>query len=185
MTKDDWFVFEAIAQAVAAVGTLLAVGHSLYLARDARRPHIRLAAYLNNAPTSNGGSAQLLIVRATNFGDFPITLDAFGWLIGWYKPHSLADDVANRWPQPRLPQRIDAGFSLEWVFPADQYAALSPALLVAVKYRHPRWKWLAPPDRVRISAVTSMQYSVSARVSREIIDWMRLSAPLIPPEAFK
>ena len=100
-------IANAVGTWVAGIGTLAAVGVSLWLALDARR--VRLKVRVGGYELIRGdGTPRMQFVNfdVTNLADRPVTISAVGWVIGKGKGRRFAhQDVSGMLAD--VPTRLD------------------------------------------------------------------------------
>lgn len=80
-----WTKFGAIAQALGAVGTFLAVVTSLYLAISNGRPRLRLRIGERTIIGDGVEYPRLLMFEVANAGDRPVQIRGLSWETGWLR----------------------------------------------------------------------------------------------------
>ncbi len=77
-----WTKFAAIAQALGALATFLAVVASLHIARGAGKPKLRITVG-ERLIKGGGPDRHLLMFEVANKGGWPVHVGSVGWRTGW------------------------------------------------------------------------------------------------------
>ena len=80
-----WTKVAAISQAVAALGTFIAVGVSLWLATYGRRPKLKLTVGERLIFGGGEDTGRLLMFSVVNASERPVFIRGIGWRTGWLR----------------------------------------------------------------------------------------------------
>ena len=118
--KADWELYNSFSNWLSAIGTLVAVIVSLYLARRSGKP--RASVSVGHRIVIMSGDKrkppEIIVFRIVNTGDRTIRVTNIGWRIGlWKKRHALQlYDAAQSSP---LPVDLAHGQEASWTVPLD------------------------------------------------------------------
>jgi hypothetical protein len=131
--RRTWEFINSFAPWFSAVGTFSAVVVSLYLARRAARPKVRVSsAIVRTVPCARpmpGGSAEFFQIRVVNSGFREVTVSGVMWKqLGWRKQTYVVfppDDAYST----KLPAKLQYGEQAHFFFQTSEFPRLARALL--------------------------------------------------------
>jgi hypothetical protein len=174
--RETWRFVNSFAPWLSAIGTLIAVAVSLYLARRADRPRVRVHTAIARIVVEGQTPAQgvrVLDISVTNHGGRPITVQGLAWRTGLLRKRHYVQIGPNNRHSARLPAKLDYGDKVAFVFPLDGLPADDRLVAQAVARAY------LPALAVRFvcaGVVLTTGQSVLSRVHRNVQEWLREQA---------
>ncbi len=129
--KETWRFINTFAPWLSALGTILAVVVSLYLARRSTRLDVRVFPALVNifTPGQPGPHPEFFQVRAVNHGGRDVIINGVGWrLVGLARRNWLVLPSGNPY-SAKTPAKLAFGEEASFLYPTDTYTKDAEPLL--------------------------------------------------------
>lgn len=118
MTTEEWKFINTFAPWFSAIGTLLAVMVSLYLAHTSRRQKLKVTASIMQMLTVGQKEdvyPEYVWLRATNIGHTKVKMTNFGWKVGFFKKRTFLQTNPKNIYSSDMPTTIDEGEEATWL----------------------------------------------------------------------
>lgn len=123
----DWKLINSFAPWLSAIGTLLAVITSLYLARR-ENPKLRVTTSVQVLISEAiEGNPKYFIIEIVNIGIRPVKITGVGWTIGLFKKKSFiqmvgkdSEDLVSQMYSSDYPVTLNDGEEAKWLIPLDR-----------------------------------------------------------------
>lgn len=167
MDTETWRFINSFAPWLSAIGTILAVITSLYLARTSRRIRLQVRAGRRTIVGQGFASTDVVSILITNRGHRVATIQSIGWKIGFFrKQHFLQiPDVPTF--SAKLPQKLEDGESASYVFsmnPGQRNNWVEQFKPVISKYKFPQMAAFS----MKVQVHTSVGKTFEARIERNL-----------------
>lgn len=118
MSKEKWEVIGALANWIAAIGTLAAVFLSLHLARSGATPKAKLTAAVTTVfELESVSQSDFVTIQLVNTGDREIRITGIGWQYGSKKRRRYFGQMFDRNESSPMPIKLAHGDLAFWRFP--------------------------------------------------------------------
>jgi hypothetical protein len=131
LTEADWNIVNTIAQSVSAIGTLLAVVVSLYLARHqtALRLVVRTSVIFTVTPGVPGSQdGPFFSINIANAGFRDVTVTSLGWRLGWLRRRHFFQTLSLHALSGTLPRKLAPSETVDLVFPMQLFLSNTSVL---------------------------------------------------------
>lgn len=118
--KSTWQFINSFAPWLAALGTLLAVITSLYLARRDKRINISVNADIVTI-IDNSNQTKCVCIEATNIGYRTANIVSIDWKIGIFRKRRMTQVLATNSISSKLPIKLNDGDTANYYFPIEDF----------------------------------------------------------------
>lgn len=124
LDQQTWEFINTFAPWLAAVGMLLAVIVSLYLARRDESIRLRISASMIQILVEGGGpehGRRFVAINVTNVGRRLATVDQLGWRMGLFRRRYYWQRPMQNLYSASLPAKLGDGGHVVFMFPIDEF----------------------------------------------------------------
>lgn len=118
MTLEDWKFINTFAPWLSAIGTLLAVVVSLYLAYTSRRQKLKPTASIMYMVTQGQKEEiypKYVWLRASNIGHTKVKVTNIGWNVGFFKKRTFLQTNPKNMYSSEIPVMVEEGEEASWI----------------------------------------------------------------------
>lgn len=116
MDTETWRFINTFAPWFSAIGTILAVITSLYLARTSRRIRLEVNAGVRTHVGQGFPMTDYVAIRVVNLGHRAATIQSIGWKIGFFRKRLFFQMSDVPMLSAQLPRKLDDGESALYLF---------------------------------------------------------------------
>ena len=119
MDQESWRFINTFAPWLSAIGTILAVITSLYLARRSRKIRLRISAghRLLLLPGAEGEPLEYLVIEIVNIGSRIANINNIGWKLGFLRKQMFVQMIINDNLSSTIPIELKDGEKASYFFP--------------------------------------------------------------------
>jgi hypothetical protein len=167
---DTWRFINTFAPWLSAIGTLLAVVISLYLARKTKEIKIK-ASIGHRIVIEQGISApypEFIMIYVVNEGGRVVTITNIGWEIGLIRKRYAVQTLTGHPTSHRIPTRLGDGEEATYLIPLENNKRWIADFVEGMLSQNPRLSLLT----LRLMIYTSVGKPFSAKVEKSLKDIM-------------
>lgn len=168
MSQETWKFINTFAPWLAAIGTLMAVGVSLYLARQDKRVRLNITAGYRVIVSQGmqGKPPGVMAIRVVNVGHREAQITGIGWKVGLIiKQHAEQMTIQGDGISSPLPTRLRDGDEAVYYFPMDGKQKWLEGFVAKLLLPHHKWKL----RNTKVGIFTSVGKTFEARIEKGLM----------------
>lgn len=181
MDTETWKFINTFAPWLSAIGTLLAVTVSLYLARAKKPIKLKISAghRVIVEQGGNGDPPAYLYISAVNTGHRIATITNVGWKLGLLGRRHAIQLVQKDSYSSGLPVKIDDGEQAQWLVPLSLEDNWLQRFSRNFLLPHPRWNLLWLRLQIHTSVGKTFETSIEKGLKEELLKECRAPGEIV------